>query len=365
MPTMKDVAERAGVSAKTVSRVFNRDRYISDDVRARVEAAIAELGYVMDTAARSLRSGRDSAIGVAVPDLADPFFAGVVRGIESQARARDTAVLVTSLGSTAAQERGAVQALLGRRIAGLIVAPISGDHRYLQPWVNRLPLVFVDRPPVNVKADSVIEDDERAAAAAVELLLAAGHHRIAVVQPGFDAVTVRRRVSGYRSALAAAGRRRDPRLEITIGQDREEVRATIEELLDDVAAPTALFAATSRVAVDLVAVTHEIDRTDLAVVSFGDFDMAASLRPSITAIDQRPIELGRSAAQRIFHRIDQPTSRLRKNVLLELSMIERQSSRLAPVLAHRPPRAARHARKALPGKGSASKRLPSKGSRRA
>lgn len=336
MPTMKDVAELAGVSAKTVSRVFNNDRYISDDVRGRVEAAIAELGYVMDTAARTLRSGRDKAIGVAVPDLADPFFAGVVRGIESAARQHDTAVLVSSLGDTAERERAAVQALLGRRVAGLIVAPTGGDQSYLRPWARQLPLVFVDRPADTVKADSVISDDETAAAAAVQRLLDAGHRRIAVARPDLDVVTVQRRLRGYRAALSAAGLSTEPSLQLAIGPDLEATRTAVTDLLAQTPPPTALFAASSRVAVDVVAVTHELDRTDLAIVSFGDFDMAAALRPSITAIDQRPIELGRAAAERIFHRLDKPGSRLRRNILFELSIIERQSSRLAPVLAHRP-----------------------------
>src|SRR4051794_38123005 len=104
--TMRQVAALAGVSAKTVSRVMNNDRYVSEDVRRRVSEAIEQLQDAPNTLARSFRSGRDAAIGIAVPDIADPFFATVTQAVEQVARARQTAVFVTSLGNDPADERG-------------------------------------------------------------------------------------------------------------------------------------------------------------------------------------------------------------------------------------------------------------------
>src|SRR4029453_11128606 len=117
MSTMREVAALAGVSAKTVSRVMNNDRYVSDDVRRRVESAIKELKYIPNTVARTFRSGRDAAIGIAVPDISDPFFATAPHPVEQVARGRGVAVFVTSLGSDPADERTGVEALLGRQIA--------------------------------------------------------------------------------------------------------------------------------------------------------------------------------------------------------------------------------------------------------
>src|SRR3954451_13261448 len=116
MSTMRKVAERAGVSAKTVSRVMNNDRYVSAEVRQRVQRAIEELQYVPNLLARTFRSGRDAAIGVAVPDISDPFFAAVTHAIEQIARTRGTAVFVTSLGTDGHDEQAGVEALLGRQI---------------------------------------------------------------------------------------------------------------------------------------------------------------------------------------------------------------------------------------------------------
>ena len=118
MATMRDVAEQAGVSAKTVSRVLRNDRYVSDAVRERVNAAINDLQYVPNMLAVSFRTGRDAAIGVAVPDIADPFFAQIVHSVEVEARARRTAVIVTSLGYQPEFEQGAVEALLQRQVSG-------------------------------------------------------------------------------------------------------------------------------------------------------------------------------------------------------------------------------------------------------
>src|SRR4029450_7660090 len=114
MSTMRQVAERAGVSAKTVSRVMNNDKYVSSDVRTRVEQAIAELNYVPNLLARTFRSGRDAAIGVAIPDISDPFFATLTREIEQIARSRGVAVFITSLGHDGDEAAARLEALLGR-----------------------------------------------------------------------------------------------------------------------------------------------------------------------------------------------------------------------------------------------------------
>jgi len=136
--TMREVAERAGVSAKTVSRVINHKRYISADVRSRVEAAVAELAYVPNSLARTFRSGRDAAVGIAVPDVADPFFAVVIHAIERIARERGAAVFVTSLGDDGQYEQPAVEALLGRQVAGLITTPVAAA-RPIWPRGNPAP----------------------------------------------------------------------------------------------------------------------------------------------------------------------------------------------------------------------------------
>ena len=346
MVTMREVAARAGVSTKSVSRVVNNDRYISADVRARVEAAIADLGYVPDVLARTLRSGRDSAFGVALPDLADPFFAAIVRGVEQRARERNLAVLVTSLGENAAAERVAVEALLQRRISGLVFAPISSDHSYLSAWATSVPLVFVDRPPRKLNVDSVIEDDFEASAAAVARLLSRGHTRIAFLGPDPGIVTVIRRRDGYRQALAGAGLTEDPDL-VRTGLEPARTGEVLTDLLALPDPPTALFVCGSTTAADVVSHLHRRSRTDLAVISFGDFTMADALRPSVSVIDQAPLDIGRVAADRLLARLDSPAARLKRHVLLPVSYVERESGRLEPPASGKPFPAAKRPRAAI------------------
>ncbi|MDO5711861.1 MAG: LacI family DNA-binding transcriptional regulator, partial [Micrococcales bacterium] len=179
MTTMRDVGARAGVSAKTVSRVLRNDRYVTDEVRARVLAAVSELHYVPSTLAVSFRSGQDTAIAVAVPDLTDPFFAAATQAIELVARDRGTAVIVSSLGYEPAREQESVLALLKRQVQGLICCPVSSDQSYLQRWQERTPIVFFDREPQRLLADAVVEDDRGGAARMTRHLLGHGHRRIA------------------------------------------------------------------------------------------------------------------------------------------------------------------------------------------
>src|SRR5690242_19349783 len=198
---MREVGALAGVSAKTVSRALRHDRYVSDEVRLRVERAVAELQYVPNVLARTFRSGSDNAVGVAVPDISDPFFAALTHAVETVARARGSAVIVTSLGDEEADERAGLEALLGRRLAGLIATPTSRDQSYLQPWLSRTALVFVDRPPRGIKADCVIEDDLAGAREATGHLLAHGHRRVAFIGDTLEIATTARRLRGYRQAL--------------------------------------------------------------------------------------------------------------------------------------------------------------------
>jgi LacI family transcriptional regulator len=144
MTTMRDVAARAGVSAKTVSRVFNDDPHVLPETRARVAEALRELGYLPNSLARTFRTGRPPVLGVAVPDLADPFFAVIAKAVEEVATAADMAVVVSSLGYDPAREAGALESLLRRSLSGLVVAPTSADQGHLGTWAARLPVVFVD-----------------------------------------------------------------------------------------------------------------------------------------------------------------------------------------------------------------------------
>src|SRR5580693_5461979 len=211
MTTMRDVARVAGVSAKTVSRVFNDDPHVTEETRERVRWAMQKLNYVPNLLARSFRAGADAAVGLAVPDIADPFFAEMTGSIEVDLVGRGMAVVISSLfhggrgGEAAERERSSLEALLRRQISGLIVACVSADQSYLAPWEERTPIVFVDRAPKGLAGVYVIEDDVSGARQAVTHLAGYGHRRVAFFGVTLPIATTRRRLKGYRTALAENG----------------------------------------------------------------------------------------------------------------------------------------------------------------
>jgi LacI family transcriptional regulator len=323
MATMRDVAEQAGVSTKTVSRVVNNDRYVSADVRERVERAIDELNYVSNMLAVTFRTGRDAAIGIAVPGVADPFFASVIGAVEAEASRRGVAVIVTSVGWEPTHERQSIEAVLHRRVAGMIICPVGPDMSFLRPWQPSTPLVFVDRMPGRLTADSVVQDDVGGGREATEHLLSHGHRRIAFL--GDDVVTGVLRLQGCRGALAAAAVPHPDELVHLGDVDTAAVTAALRCMLALPDPPTAAFSSNARCTVSVVSALQALGRNDIAIIGFGDFPTAAALRPPITVIDQDGDQMGCFAAERLFARLDAPNQKMRRRTVLPVSLVTRTS----------------------------------------
>ena len=329
MTTMRDVARVAGVSAKTVSRVFNDDPHVTEETRDRVRWAMQKLNYVPNLLARSFRAGADAAVGLAVPDLADPFFATMTSSIEVDLMRQGMAVVVTSL-HPGADERTALELLLRRQISGLIVVSVSTDQSYLAPWQERTPMVFVDRPPNGLPGVYVIEDDVGGAREAVTHLASHGHRRVAFLGLSTPIATVRRRLKGYRSAVAESGLLDSADLVCMPAELPAEAAAGLVKRLEEPNAPTAVFSSNVLCTMALVPALQRAGRTDIAVVGFGDFPMAAALSPAVTVVDQDPAGLGRIAVERLLQRIENPGAPLRRKTVLPVRLIPRGSGELPP-----------------------------------
>jgi len=323
MATMRDVARRAGVSAKTVSRVFNDDPHVSPATKDRVTAALRELNYVPSTLATTFRSGRAPVIGVAVPDIADPFFGALAKAVEALAAEHDMSVVMTSLGEDPARERPIVQSLLRQSLSGLVIAPIAADQSYLEAWAASTQLVFVDRRPRGIVADSFTEDDHSGAQAATRHLVEHGHVRIGFLGDSTAIPTSRGRLSGYRAALLDSAIEYDASLVVLGARDRTSAAAAFAAMERLGVPPTAIFSSNARVTMSLMPVLRA--RGTLAFAGFGDFPMADMLVPSVTVIDQDPAALGTLAAQRILDRIAHPHRRFRRHTVLPVELVERAS----------------------------------------
>jgi LacI family transcriptional regulator len=330
MTTMRDVARVAGVSAKTVSRVFNDDPHVAAETRDRVRWAMQKLNYVPNMLARSFRVGADAAVGLAIPDIADPFFAAMTSSIEVDLGGRGMAVVVTGLRQGPEHERAALESLLRRQISGLIVAAVSPDQSYLAPWQERTPVVFVDRAPKGLSGVYVIEDDLAGARDAVLHLARHGHRRVAFFDISTPVTTTRRRLKGYRLAVAEAGLADRPDLVCTAGESPDASAADLVRRLAAPDAPTAVFSSNVPCTMALVLALHKAGRTDVAVVGFGDVPLAAALSPAITVIDQDPAGLGRIAVERLLQRIEDPGAAVRRRTVLPVRLIPRGSGELPP-----------------------------------
>ena len=301
---LRDVAEAAGVSLRTASRVLNDDPLVAAATRARVLEVMARLHYTPDSMARSLRAGTDATIGLVVESIGDPFFAALAEAVELAATGAGRSVLVASTHRDPAQERAVVERVLSRRVAGLLLVPTSGDHGWLD--ASAVPIVMVDRPSPGCDADVVRIDDHRAAAAAVDHLVAHGHREIGYVGDSPAVATSADRLSGYCAAMARHGlpvRSTHVRADCATTPD---ARAATHALLARRGAPTAVLSAATRASLGVVPALHELRRTDVALVGIGDFAMADSLSPAVTVVDHSPVAVGAAAAARLAQRIADP-----------------------------------------------------------
>ncbi|MEA2267857.1 MAG: LacI family transcriptional regulator, partial [Solirubrobacteraceae bacterium] len=302
-PTMRHVAERAGVSLKTVSRVINGEDGVAAPTAERVGAAIAELGFERNDLAASLRHGQSSGtLGLVIEDVANPFYSAVAQAVETAARDRGLLLITASAREDPERERELVTALMRRRVDALLMVPAGPDHRYVFGR-GHVPAVFLDRPPGAIDADSVLADDAGGARRGVEHLLAQGHTRIACVADAADLYTARERLRGYREALAAAGMHADPALVRTGNHSAAEGQAAVERLLalPDGERPSAILAANNRNTVGAVRAIVAHDHQP-ALVGFDDFELADVL--GVTVMRSDPALMGERAAELAFARLD-------------------------------------------------------------
>src|SRR5262245_20336558 len=203
---MVDVAQRAGVSLKTVSRVVNGSPQVQADLAERVNQAIAELGFRRNHLASALRSGQQTAtIGLVIEEIANPFYATIAAAVAEVSRAHDTLLITASSEEDPEREEVLLRELCARRVDGLVIVPAGYDHSFLRAEVDRgLPVVFLDRPAGGLVADTVLLDNRGGARSGVHRLLAAGHRRIAVLLDSVGVYTMRERLAGAHEALSAA-----------------------------------------------------------------------------------------------------------------------------------------------------------------
>jgi LacI family transcriptional regulator len=329
LPTINDVAKRAGVSAVTVSRVINNASNVRPTTRDKVELAIRELGYVPSVAARSLRLKRTRTLALILPDITNTFWTTIARGVEDAAQRRDYSVFLCNTDEDEVKQRRYLDFVVGQRVDGVIIAPHDSDARYLAQLRDRnIPTVVIDRHIEGWGVDSVLGDSLSGAMALVQHLISLGHERIAMLSGPASASTAEDRVAGYCIALAEAGIPVESGLvkrgEFRIASGEEMTH----QLFDAGLGPTAIFAANNAIAMGVI---DALERRglripqDVALVSFDDFPNVSHLFPFLTVVAQPAYDMGINAAQLLLSRLDSEVELQPRQVVLPTRLIVRHS----------------------------------------
>ena len=336
MPTIVEVANRAGVSAITVSRVVNDSGPVSSEVRARVQEAIAEIGYVPNAVARSLRSRRTDTIALVVTDMTNPFFTTVAHGVEAAVGDCGMMLLICSTDEGDAKEERYVRMLLQRQVDGILLVPAgSGAAAIGQCREQGTPLVVVDRRLPRgggdgARADAVRADSKAGAFELGRLLVSLGHKTMAVLTGPRSVPTADDRAAGFRRAVAAGEGLRPPRVyrgAFSIESGREMAKRALAAT----PRPTALFAANNFIA---IGVLHALDEMkvrvpeDVAVVGFDDLPPAMVTFPFLTVAAQPAYEMGRRSVAMLLERIagGRGPGQPYQEVVLPTQLVVRRSS---------------------------------------
>ena len=311
---MKQIAQRAGVSLGTVSHVLNGTAHVREPLRERVLEAVRVSGYQPSQLARGLRRDKTNILAMVIPDIANPFFPGVVRGAEDVAFRNGYRLVLSNTDNDHAKELAQLTALRTYLPSGLIVIPSSFSEvtelaeSYRQSGAA---VVCVDRLPRDWQGDTVTIDNVEGACHATRQLLALGHRRLAAITGPLHLTNASERIQGFRQALHEAGiePRADYLLESTF--DREGGYKKAMELLAREDAPTAIFACNDLLALGVLMAARERGLRvpeDLSIVGFDGMDLTEITTPQLASVAQSPYEIGAAAAQLVLDRLATPES---------------------------------------------------------
>lgn len=335
--TLADVARLAGVVAMTASRAINDSGYVSDEVRKRVLKAARQLNYSPNLPARLLKGNSLRAIGILLPDVANPFCTELVKGVKKVFDEAGYTIFIATTSRSPEQERAGLQAFCDHRVDGLIVATRGtkiGDTLLRRTAQLKIPMVTIGRPVRIAEVDSVTADHEKGAYEVVQHLLALGHRRIGFIGISPEDSHTLRRYGGYLAALREAGI--EPEREYTVGPPGAPAFATQEDGYDGMMRlarlrrpPTAVFARNDFAGIGAMRAAGKLGLSvpgDVAVAGFDNIPLAAYTTPPLTTADQSILEQGATAARFLLERLTGVRSNERKIAYMHCTLIVREST---------------------------------------
>ena len=332
-PSMKDVAARAGVSLGTVSNVLNRPDTVSTKTRTKVERAISDLGYVPNASAQHLRAGRAKVIGLVVPDIANPFFMEVARGVEDAALESGYVVILCNSDGQAEREDRYLGVLESQRVGGILITPARQGLKPLSRLLeNGTAVALLDNEEATHDVCSASVDQILGGRLAAQHLIDLGHTELVWVAGPGDIPQVAERETGLLAAAHEAG------VSVTrIAADRMTATAgdvAVEAALTAGLAPTAMVCANDLLALGAVRALNRHGLTvpsDVSLVGYDDIEFAASAATPLTSVRQPKYELGYSAAKLVIGECEDPSTHAHQRVQFQPQLVIRESTAPAAI----------------------------------
>lgn len=338
-PTVSEVARAAGVGTTTVSRVINGGDRVSPKTLEHVQRVIDAMGYRPNQAARVLKGHRTKTIGLVIPSIADPFFSSCAEAAQAVAQANDSLLIVTASHNDPHSELENLNILISHRVDGLIVAPANSQSEALQDFLKRLsvPVIAVDRPVADSLIPAVLSDNFKGARFATQHLIDHGYKRIVCLTGETTLFTIHERMRGYRAAMEAAGM---PATLNTSVKDYRSAEYAIQSMLSGPNPPDAIFTLKNSTTIYAFEVLLKLNvpiPKAMALIGFDDFELASTVRPSISVIQQPVEEIGRVAAELLFEQLlgkrnahAPQKAKKPRMVTLETRLIQRSSCGCTP-----------------------------------
>ena len=330
--SIRDVADRAGVSLGTVSNALNRPDRVAPATLERVRAAIIELGFIRNEAARQLRTGRSRTIALLVLDMGNPFFTDIARGVERVATQRGLSLILSSSDTTTDRQRHYLSLFQEQRSYGVLLTPVGRDlGRINDLRRNGVPVVLVDRAGSSRQC-SVSVDDVAGARLAASHLLELDHQRIAFAGGPTTVHQVADRIAGVRQAMAEAGRPETDltivdKVGMTIDGGRQAGRAIMD--MPRRRRPTAVVCGNDLIALGLLQHALRSDVAvpeELAIVGYDDIEFASAAAVPLTSVRQPSIDLGAAAAELLIDEVERPAEHHHRQVRFDPVLVPREST---------------------------------------
>jgi len=331
MTTIKDVATEAGVSVATVSRVINNEKYVSEDMREHVLKVISEMNYQPDAVARGLRTKSTHIISLVIPDICNPYFPEVSRGVQSVADLHKYIVVLCNTDRSLKRELEFYEKLSMQKVEGIIINPSSSKKEEIDLLHDlEIPVVLISSQRALEDFDIVMVDNKQGAALAVNHLIELGHRRIGLVGGVREVSSARQRREGFIKALKKAGLTVYQEL-LTEGTfDHEGGYQCMKSILSLKERPSAVFAANDIMAIGGISAIYESGLRipeDISLIGFDDISFAKMTYPKLTTISQPMYETGKVATELLFQRIDNLSESLPpQKVVLSHNLVIRETT---------------------------------------